>query len=87
MREVAESPRLREESQDQRGGAAGAPDREVGTERPPQGLARGLAPWGAVWVSDSLENLEWSRCRSGEKLQTRSQDSPLEGFLLKTTMR
>ena len=66
MRVVAESPRLREESQDQRGA--------------PQGLARGLAPRGAVWVSDSLENLEWSRCRSGEKLQTRSQDSLLRFF-------
>ena len=55
--------------------ATGTPDREVGPERP--------SLLGAVWVSDSLENLEWSRCRSGEKLQTRSQDSSLEVYLLK----
>lgn len=48
MREVAESPRLRR-SHRTSGGAAGAPDREVGTERPPQGLARASRLLGAVW--------------------------------------
>lgn len=79
------SVRLRREPGGQGGGAGPA---ALGDGR--CGLSVGHRAWlgvplGAAWVSDSLEKLEWSRCRSGEKLQTRSQDSPLEVFLLKTS--